>query len=217
MTEPSKKEIEEHEKRLKQNNGISISTMENFKIALDSSVNLMSRTIYLWDEISECNADTVSKAVHELERLDPKAPICVHISTFGGDVYSMFGIYDTLKSSKCPIKVVASGMVMSAGILITIAGDPGMRFAQPNTQFMFHKGSFEIADEHANAVATVNHYEDIKDRMIKLIAKNSAKPLNFWKKLEKESTDIYFDANRAKKYGVIDEVVKLKRKKKSKK
>jgi ATP-dependent Clp protease protease subunit len=132
------------------------------------------------------------------------------INTPGGCVYSMFHLYDVMRTRQCVIKTVATGMVMSAGILLFAGGDKGHRTAMENCQFMFHIGSSEIADEHSNALSTFKHHEIVKNNMVKAIAKRTGKGLKFWRGLESKVVDQYFTSVKAKTYGLADKISKGK-------
>ena len=181
--------------------------LSNLNTSIDKGVNVDRRIIYLSQAVDEEMATDFIRSMDVLESHDDEEKITVKISTFGGDVYSMLAIYDRMRSSDCEICTVASGYVMSAGILLIMGGDDGLRFAHENTQFMHHKGSMEIDGEHSNAVATVQHYEKLEDRVLKLIASRSKKNVAYWKKLEKSTIDKYFTATQAKTIGIIDHII----------
>ena len=50
-------------------------------------------------------------------------PIEIVIDSYGGEMYSMFAIYDTIKQASCPVHTLALGKVMSAAVLLLAAGE----------------------------------------------------------------------------------------------
>jgi len=78
--------------------------------------------------------------INEEERnvKNPK-PIILYIYSYGGDIEQANFFCDLLLSSHVPIITVATGVAMSAGLLIFLAGK--RRYAFPHTQLLIHSGS----------------------------------------------------------------------------
>lgn len=191
---------------MREYNGMS-GEMQNFKMALDYGINLSNRSIRFCGEVDEADIHFFLEGILELERLNPDKEITVYISTFGGCEYTMFAIYDALRSSRCPIKTVGQGHIMSAGILIFLAGDHGNRYCQKNAQFMFHKGSSFLMGEASNNEVTMEHYKEMGKSYLKEMAERTKKTVKYWKAIEKEVVDKYMDKNSAKKHGIVNHVI----------
>ena len=69
---------------------------------------------------------------------NPK-PIVLYIYSYGGDIEQANFFCDLILSSHVPIITVATGVAMSAGLLIFLAGH--RRYAFPHTQLLIHSGS----------------------------------------------------------------------------
>lgn len=172
---------------------------------LEKDIDIVDRAIYLITGIDSESVETVIKGVDFFTSLSDD-PITIHISTYGGDPYMGFAIYDTLRKCKCPIRTIISGACMSAGVLIAAAGDKGRRYADPNTSWMYHAGAEGFDGEVNNFIATAEHSKDFKETCIDAITSRSKKRRSFWKKLEDSASDTYFKSTDAKKWGIIDEI-----------
>lgn len=129
--------------------------------------------------------------------------IVMPISSFGGDVYEAFQIYNILKSY--PVKVTAYlySKCMSAGTIIACAADEV--YAVPQTVYMIHKAltvGYGNADEQRKTAQML----DITDDMI---AATLAKKSGMSKEdvLELMAVESYFTAEQAVSLGFIDGLV----------
>ena len=88
-------------------------------------------------------------------------PIDIYINSPGGHVESGDTIHDIIRfvDAVSPVRVIGTGCVASAGVLIYVAGTRGRRFCLPNTRFLIHqpmggvRGPAVDIDELADAIA----------------------------------------------------------------
>ncbi len=64
--------------------------------------------------------------------------IPVVIDSYGGDVYALLSMIDTLKASKARIATIVEGKAMSCGAILFSCGHQGLRFIGPNATLMLH-------------------------------------------------------------------------------
>lgn len=91
-------------------------------------------------------------------------PILVHMHLPGGDWEDCMGIYDTIKSSKSRINILAYSKVQSASSIIFQAAD--LRILMPNVNMLIHYGSISIDDEHKAAISSLQWSEKESSKMI---------------------------------------------------
>lgn len=104
------------------------------------TANLATRTLYLIGEIS---SETLPQVLGAIDLLGV-SPFMVKLCTNGGSQEAGFGIADALVSHG-KATVITTGACMSAGALILGAGRT--RLSMPNTRFMVHPTSLELAAE----------------------------------------------------------------------
>lgn len=170
----------------------------------DKGVDYQNRRIFLLDEIYE---DSIGKVVQGLKLLEIAStePIEIYIGTYGGDMYDMFALYDVIRSSKCHIKTIALGKVMSAGPLLVSAGDE--RVCYKHTTFMVHEVSWtswqeKLADQKTN----VRHTEDLQKMWAACFEECTGTPAAKWLKMFR-GTDKYFDAVTAQELGIVEKIL----------
>lgn len=91
-------------------------------------------------------------------------PILVHMHMPGGDWQDCLGIYDTIKSSKSKVVIVAYAKVESSSTVLLQAAD--LRILSPNTNFLIHYGSISVDNEHKAALSMVQWSEKESQKMI---------------------------------------------------
>lgn len=170
------------------------------KVISDHAVDIEDFIIHLNGDVSDEMYDHLVQGVALIEAANggPVDELTIYLSTYGGDVYYGFAIYDFLKLSSSKIRIVATGPVMSAGVLILQAADE--RIMMPNSHILVHFG-MEVNDNQQT-----KHQHDLLTRELKrlLIERCTAKEETVKKWFSKES---YFDKKRALSVGLVDKVV----------
>lgn len=171
-------------------------------------IDVNNRRIFLTDDIDQSTASALIKGIYLMETKNTTESIELFISSFGGDEYFMFGIYDAIRTVKCPLVTVAIGPCMSAAPLLVAAGSKGERYATPNAWFMVHEGeSNEVGEQRFMSMkAAVKHRDDMIQRWYLLMEKHTKKDAKFWESLCKKVEDSYFDVDKAMEYGIIDKI-----------
>lgn len=148
------------------NNNNTLNDIHNYNIDVENrEVYLHS---YFSDGEDEAGVDYRSavlfaKNIRYLNLLSLD-PILVHMHLPGGDWQDCLGIYDTIKSSKSKIIIVASAKVESSSSVLLQAAD--LRILSPNTNFLVHYGSLSIDNEHKAALSMVQWSEKESEKMI---------------------------------------------------
>jgi ATP-dependent Clp protease protease subunit len=121
-------------------------------------------------------------------------------------------IYDTMNHVKPDVSTICIGIAASAAAVILSSGTKGKRFALPNSEVMIHQVMGGAEGQASDIAITAKHILRTKENLNKILAKNTGKPFD---QIEKDSDrDYYMSADDAKKYGLIDEVMKPKSTKK---
>ena len=193
-------------------------------------INLKDRLINLFCDISEDSCKEVIEKIQEINikddeyssnslqiltsmgfSTDPKnislPPITLNLSTFGGDVYSGFGLCDSIRMSETSIKIICYGKVMSMGIPVLLSGH--YRAAHKNTTFMIHDvsccawGKLHELDEY------VEQNKILREKMIEYICSRTKFPRKKLIDIIDKKQDFYFNAEDALKWKFIDEIIDI--------
>ncbi len=169
---------------------------------------LRERIIFLAGPVTDPLANSIIAQLLLLSSKDPKKDIQIYINSPGGSVTAGLAIYDTMQYVKPDISTVCVGMAASMAATILAAGTKGKRFALPNSEILLHQVMGGVSGEAVEIEITAKQIIKIKERLNKILAKHTGQPL---KTIEKDTDrDFYLSAEAAKKYGIIDEVIKTK-------
>lgn len=169
---------------------------------------LKERIIFLGTPIDDTSANIVIAQLLFLEAEDAKKDIKLYIHSPGGSVSAAMAIYDTMQHIKPDVSTICIGIAASAAAVILSSGTKGKRLALPNAEVMIHQVMGGAEGQASDIAITAKHILRTKENLNKILAKNTGQPLE---RIEKDSDrDFYMSAEEAKKYGLIDEVLKPK-------
>ncbi|HBB02381.1 TPA: ATP-dependent Clp endopeptidase proteolytic subunit ClpP [Candidatus Peregrinibacteria bacterium] len=172
------------------------------------SLLLKERIIFVGTAIDDIVANTVIAQLLFLEKENPKKDITMYIHSPGGHVTAGLAIYDTMQAMKCDVSTVCVGMAASMGAILLAGGTKGKRYALPNAEVMIHQPLGGTEGQASDIRIHAEHIIRTKDRLNGLLAKHTGQD---FKRVEKDTDrDNFMTAEEAKKYGLIDEIIKGK-------
>ena len=170
---------------------------------------LRERIIFLGGPIDDNIANIVIAQLLFLDAEDPKKDITLYVNSPGGSVTSTLAIIDTMNTVKADVSTVCVGMAASGGAWVLSSGKKGKRYALPNAEVMIHQPLGGTEGQASDIAITAKHILKTKENLIKLMAQNTGKSIA---QIEKDvDRDFYLSAEEAKKYGVIDDIIKGKK------
>ena len=169
---------------------------------------LRDRIVMISGPIDMAMANTVVAQLLFLESENPNADISLYLNTPGGEVNAGWAIMDTMQYIKPDVSTIGMGLVASMGSVLLAAGKKGKRFVLPNTEIMIHQPLAGTQGQVTDMEIHVANFKRTKERLIKQMA-------GFTGRKEKElfdamERDNYMDAEAAKKFGLIDEILTRK-------
>jgi len=170
---------------------------------------LKERIIFLGGPITDAVANSVIAQLLFLEHEDPKKDIKLYLNTPGGVVTAGLAIYDTMQYVKADISTICIGIADSMGAVLLAAGKKGKRFVLPNADILLHQVMGAGEGPAIEVEIAARHIVKIKDRLNQILAKHTGQPIT---RIEKDTDrDFWLSAEEAKIYGLIDEVIKIKK------
>ena len=101
------------------------------------------------------------------------------------------------------------GQAASMGAFLLAGGAKGKRSALPNSRIMIHQPLGGAEGQATDIKIQADEIMRIKSQLNKILASNTGQPL---KKIESDSDRNFFmDAKQAKRYGIIDHVLKIRK------
>lgn len=170
---------------------------------------LRDRIIFLGGPIDDNTANIIIAQLLFLASEDAKKDITLYVNSPGGSVSSTMAIIDTMNYLEADVSTVCVGLAASGAAIVLSAGKKGKRFALPNAEIMIHQPMGGTEGQASDIAITAKHILKIKENLNKILSKNSGKPLS---QVEDDSDrDFYMNAEEAKKYGIIDQIINNKK------
>lgn len=167
---------------------------------------LESRILFLSGDMNEQKSHEIISRLITLDYQNPSKDILLYIDSYGGDVYSLISIHDTIKMLRCDVATVCVGKAMSAAAILLMSGCHGKRFITPNSRVMLHEVS-SYGDEGKltfikDALKETEKLQALLEGFVKLYTKMTAKQIK-----DVFSKDFYMDASQAKKFMIVDHII----------
>ena len=166
---------------------------------------LKERVVFLVGPIEDHAANLVVAQMLFLESENSDKDIHLYINSPGGSVSAGLAIYDTMQFVKPAVSTMCIGQAASMGSLLLAGGAAGKRFALPNSRVMIHQplggfqGQASDIEIHAKEILVM------KQKVNEILAKHTGKTL---KKIEQDTDrDNFLNADEAKSYGIIDDIL----------
>jgi ATP-dependent Clp protease protease subunit len=134
-------------------------------------------------------------------------PIDVYINSPGGHVESGDTIHDIIRfvDAVAPVRVIGTGCVASAGVLIYVAGTRGRRYCLPNTRFLIHQPMGGVRGPAVDIDIEAREIIKMRERLNRLIARQTGQT---YEKLAIDSDRNYWlGAEEAIAYGIVDRII----------
>ena len=171
---------------------------------------LKDRIVFLDGEVNDHSASIIIAELLFLEAEDPDKDIMLYINSPGGSVSAGFAIFDTMQYICCDVSTICVGMAASMGAFLLAAGAIGKRRALPNAEIMIHQPSGGAQGQATEIAIVADRIVKTKAKLNRILAERTGQPLE--KVAADAERDYYMDAEEAKAYGLVDEIIVSKAK-----
>ncbi|MCT4509402.1 MAG: ATP-dependent Clp endopeptidase proteolytic subunit ClpP [Tepidibacter sp.] len=166
---------------------------------------LKDRIIFLGDQVNDTTASLIVAQLLFLESEDPDKDIYLYINSPGGSITAGMAIYDTMQYIKPDVSTICIGMAASMGAFLLNAGAKGKRFALPNAEIMIHQPLGGTRGQATDIEIHAQRIVKMKEKLNQIMADRTGQPLDRIK--QDTERDYFMEADQAKEYGIIDEVI----------
>lgn len=165
---------------------------------------LKERIIILTGEIDDVMSSSICAQLLYLSSLNNE-PVLMYINSPGGSVSAGFAIYDTMNHIKCEVHTICMGICASMASILLCAGAPGNRSALANSEVMIHQPMGGMQGQAKDIEIAADHMSKMKARLYKILCNHTGQSIDT---ITKDcDRDHYMDAQKAKDYGLIDNII----------
>jgi ATP-dependent Clp protease protease subunit len=167
---------------------------------------LKDRLIFITTPIDDTISALVTAQLLFLQSEDPDRDIFMYINSPGGVVYSGLAIYDTMQHIAPDVATMCMGFCGSMATVLLAGGAAGKRYALPNATVHMHPAGMQNLGGYAPDVEIhARELLRLHERNFDILANHTGQPVARIR--EDFSRDRFFNAEEAKEYGLVDEVV----------
>jgi ATP-dependent Clp protease, protease subunit len=166
---------------------------------------LKDRIIMLGTAIDDNVANAIVAQLLFLEAENPEKEISLYINSPGGSISAGMAIYDTMQHINAKVSTICIGMAASMGAFLLCAGEPGKRFALPNSEVMIHQPLGGTQGQATDIAIHARRIVKMRETLNKIMAERTGQPLEV---IDRDTErDNFMSALEAKEYGLVDEVL----------
>jgi ATP-dependent Clp protease, protease subunit len=166
---------------------------------------LKERVVFLVGPVNEMSANLIVAQLLFLESENPEKDISFYINSPGGSVSAGMAIYDTMQFIKPDVSTLCVGQAASMGAFLLAAGNPGKRFALPNSRVMIHQPMGGFQGQASDIEIHAKEILYLRQRLNELMAKHTKQDVAT---IERDTDrDNFLSAEESVKYGLVDRVL----------
>ena len=167
---------------------------------------LRDNIIFLGTPVDDTVSNLIIAQMLFLAAEDPEKDIQLYINSPGGSITAGMAIYDTMQYIKPDVMTICIGQAASMAATLLCSGAAKKRFALPNSRILIHQplmsglsGQATDIDIHAREIIRM------RELMNQIMARHTGQLLD---RIEKDvERDFIMNAEQAKEYGIIDDII----------
>jgi ATP-dependent Clp protease protease subunit len=166
---------------------------------------LKDRIVFLGTPIDDQVANLIMAQLIHLESEDPEKDINVYINSPGGDITSLFAVYDTMQYIKSDVSTIVMGQAASAAAVLLAAGTQGKRYALPHSRVLIHQPHGQAGGQAVDIEIQAKEILRYRALLDQILARHTGQALD---KVKKDTDrDFIMTAEQAKDYGIVDDII----------
>ncbi len=171
---------------------------------------LNERIIFLGNEINDDIANLIIAQMLHLESDDPEKDISFYINSPGGVVTSALAIYDTMQYIKPDVSTICIGQAASGAALLLASGHAKKRYALPNSRVLIHQPHGGAQGQAVDIEIQAREISRTRELLDIILSKHTGQAIDRVK--QDTDRDYIMTSEESKEYGIIDEVLKDRKK-----
>jgi ATP-dependent Clp protease protease subunit len=166
---------------------------------------LKDRIVFLGTPIDDQVGNLIMAQLLHLESEDPDKDIHLYINSPGGEMTTLFAVYDTIQYVKPDVSTIVMGQAASAAAVLALSGAKGKRFALPHARILLHQPHGGVEGQAVDIEIQANEIVRSRALMHEIIAQHTGQPLE---KVAKDTDrDYILTVEQAVEYGAVDKII----------
>ena len=166
---------------------------------------LKDRVVMIGTPINDDVANAIIAQLLFLESDDPDKEIRLYINSPGGSVTAGLAIYDTMQYVRPPVSTICIGQAASMAAVLLLAGEKGKRFMLPNARVLLHQPSGGAEGQAVDIEIRAKEILRLREKLYGIIHQHTGQSTE---RIDQDlHRDYILNAEAARAYGIIDEIV----------
>ena len=166
---------------------------------------LNERIVFLGMPIDDAVGNLIMAQLLHLESEDPEKDINLYINSPGGEMTTLFAVYDTIQYVKPDVSTIVMGQAASAAAVLALSGAKGKRFALPHARILLHQPHGGVEGQAVDIEIQAKEIVRSRALMHEIIAQHTGQPLE---KVAKDTDrDFILTVEQAVEYGAVDKII----------
>jgi ATP-dependent Clp protease protease subunit len=166
---------------------------------------LKDRIIFIGSEITDEVANAVMAQLLFLEAENPEKDISLYINSPGGSITAGLAIYDTMQFITSNVSTICVGQAASMAAVLLAAGEPGKRYALPNSRVILHQPMGGFQGQASDIAIHAKEVLRIREKLVEILSAHTRRPQD---RIQADiERDFILTSPEALEYGVIDQII----------
>jgi ATP-dependent Clp protease protease subunit len=166
---------------------------------------LKERIVFLGTPIDDAVGNLIMAQLLHLESEEPEKDINLYINSPGGEMTTLFAIYDTMQYIKPDVSTIVMGQAASAAAVLALSGTKGKRYALPHARVLLHQPYGGAEGQAVDIEIQAKEIVRNRELMNQIIARHTGQLLE---RVSKDTDrDFILTAEQAVQYGAVDEII----------
>ena len=166
---------------------------------------LKERIVFLGTPIDDAVSNLIMAQLLHLESEEPEKDINLYINSPGGEMTTLFAIYDTMQYIKPDVSTIVMGQAASAAAVLALSGTKGKRYALPHARVLLHQPYGGAEGQAVDIEIQAKEIVRNRELMNQIIARHTGQLLE---RVSKDTDrDFILTAEQAVEYGAVDEII----------
>jgi len=173
------------------------------------SLLLRERIVFLGTPIDDQIANLIVAQLLYLDREDPDKDINMYINSPGGIIYAGLAIFDTMHLIRPNVSTICVGTCASMATILLSAGAKGKRYAPPNSTIHMHQPLGGVRGQASDMEIQAREILRLRALINGILTERTGQDQE--RIVRDTDRDFFMNAEQAKAYGLIDEVLTIER------
>jgi ATP-dependent Clp protease, protease subunit len=170
---------------------------------------LTERIVYLGSAIDAGVANALIAQLLHLDAQEQHREINMYINCEGGDLSATLAVYDTMQFVRAPIATTCVGEAIGPGAALLAAGAPGRRSALQHARVVLHQPADQGRGTIPDLILRAEELVRVRSDLEHVLSQHTGQTVE---NLRRDTDrDRVFTATAAREYGLIDEILNVRR------